>query len=131
MAFSPVDRIVASCSSDKTIRIWSMTDHSCLKVVVFPYETTNNKFTQTFEGHAAGVLRFAFLTSGMQLLSTAGDGVMKLWTIKTNECVNTFDGHDAKVKLYMHLYKDKGYQNCVVYDNHRKIHRCNTYRSLC
>eukprot|EP00287_Rhodomonas_sp_CCMP768_P020707 CAMPEP_0202820312 /NCGR_PEP_ID=MMETSP1389-20130828/9647_1 /ASSEMBLY_ACC=CAM_ASM_000865 /TAXON_ID=302021 /ORGANISM="Rhodomonas sp., Strain CCMP768" /LENGTH=265 /DNA_ID=CAMNT_0049492973 /DNA_START=1 /DNA_END=795 /DNA_ORIENTATION=- len=33
----------------------------------------------------------------MQLLSTGSDGLMKLWTIKTSVCVNTFDHHTDKV----------------------------------
>lgn len=35
--------------------------------------------------------------SGMQILSCSGDGLLKLWTIKTSECIATFDGHDGKV----------------------------------
>lgn len=33
----------------------------------------------------------------MQLVSTGSDGLMKLWTIKTSECVNTFDAHEDKI----------------------------------
>ncbi len=29
-------------------------------------------------------------------MSTGGDGVIKLWTIKSNECVFTSDAHDDK-----------------------------------
>ena len=28
---------------------------------------------------------------------SGSDGLMKLWTIKTSECVKTFDGHQSKV----------------------------------
>jgi len=31
-AFSPVDLVVATSSGDKTIKIWSLSDFSCLKV---------------------------------------------------------------------------------------------------
>lgn len=38
---------------------------------------------------------FSFTVS---LLSCSGsDGLVKLWTIKTNECVKTFDAHQDKV----------------------------------
>jgi len=30
-------------------------------------------------------------------LSSGSDGLLKLWTIKTSECVNTFDAHEGKV----------------------------------
>ena len=44
----------------------------------------------------AGVLRVRFL-SGLQLISSGSDGLIKLWTIKTNECESTMDGHDDKI----------------------------------
>ena len=33
----------------------------------------------------------------LPLHSSGSDGLLKLWTIKTNECVKTFDAHDDKV----------------------------------
>lgn len=45
----------------------------------------------------AGVLRVRFVGSGLQLLSSGSDGLIKLWTIRTNECESTMDGHDDKV----------------------------------
>lgn len=33
----------------------------------------------------------------MLILNVGADGLLKLWTIKVNECVNTFDRHDDKV----------------------------------
>lgn len=33
----------------------------------------------------------------MQLVSTGSDGLIKLWTIKSRECINTFDKHTDKV----------------------------------
>jgi len=80
--FSPVDQVIVSCSGDKTIKIWSLSDYALLK---------------TFQGHANSVLDVHFLCHGMQLLSAGSDGLVKLWTIKTNECVSTFDGHDDKI----------------------------------
>ena len=38
-----------------------------------------------------------FVTRGMQLVSSGGDGLVKLWTVRTNECVATMDGHTEKV----------------------------------
>jgi U3 small nucleolar RNA-associated protein 13 len=43
------------------------------------------------------VLKLAFISSGMQLLSSGSDGLLKLWTIKTCECVQSFDHHEDKV----------------------------------
>jgi U3 small nucleolar RNA-associated protein 13 len=52
---------------------------------------------KTFEGHTASVLKCSFITRGTQLISAGADGLVKLWTIKTNECVNTFDHHEDKI----------------------------------
>lgn len=41
-------------SGDKTIKIWGISDGSCLK---------------TFEGHTSSVLRASFLTRGTQFVS--------------------------------------------------------------
>ncbi|TKY55206.1 Transducin beta protein 3 [Spatholobus suberectus] len=106
--FSPVDQCVVTASGDKTIRIWAISDGSCLK---------------TFEGHTSSVLRALFVTRGTQIVScgmslsvadfvlyniliacvinlinvSGADGLVKLWTVKTNECVATYDHHEDKV----------------------------------
>lgn len=38
-----------------------------------------------------------FLSCGLQLASSGADGLIKLWTIRTNECEATLDGHVHKV----------------------------------
>jgi U3 small nucleolar RNA-associated protein 13 len=81
--FSRNDRIVASGAADRTIKLWSLDDFTCLK---------------TFEGHTNSVLRVDFMTSGMQLVSSASDGLVKLWNIKDEECVATLDNHEDKVR---------------------------------
>ena len=57
--FSPVDQCVVTASGDKTVKIWSATDYSCLK---------------TFEGHLNSVLRAIFINHGTQLASSGSDG---------------------------------------------------------
>lgn len=52
---------------------------------------------QTFEGHTNSVLRLDFLSSGMQMVTSASDGLVKLWNIKGEECVKTLDNHEDKV----------------------------------
>ena len=51
-AFSPVDQAVLTGSGDATVRLWALTDGSCLK---------------TFEGHSASVLRACFISYGAQV----------------------------------------------------------------
>ena len=57
VSFSPVDRCLVSCSGDRTLRLWSMVDYSCLKM---------------FEGGGASILCVKFVSRGMQLLSGGG-----------------------------------------------------------
>jgi len=83
--FSPVDKAVVTAAGDKTLRLWSLADASCLR---------------TFEGHTASVLRVSFLTAGTQLLSAGADGLLKLWSVRSSECVSTFDEHEGKVRTW-------------------------------
>ncbi|MCJ1354296.1 MAG: hypothetical protein MMC33_004284 [Icmadophila ericetorum] len=107
--FSPIDQCVLTGSGDTSVRLWALTDGSCLK---------------TFEGHSASVLRASFITYGTQqaeaeqaalvaqvalsdvtqpgrcdaqVLSAGADGLVKLWGVRTSECLATFDEHEAKV----------------------------------
>lgn len=86
VCFSPVDQLLASCSSDLTIKLWSLSDYSCIR---------------TFEGHQHSVLRVSFLTKGLQLLSCCSNGNLKLWNIKNVECLNTIDAHTDKINCFL------------------------------
>ena len=87
-------------SADKTIKLWSIKDFSCLRVRGL--STLSHELilhAQTFEGHETAVLRATFVTAGMQVASVSADGLLKLWTIKTSECVTTIDAHAERVLL--------------------------------
>lgn len=68
--FSPIDAAFATSSGDKTIRLWSLKDFSCVKV---------------FDSSSHSVLRIDFLNRGTQLLSAGAEGVVRLWNIKNEE----------------------------------------------
>lgn len=55
------------------------------------------KLQKTFEGHTNSVLQVSFLNQDLQLISTASDGLLKSWNIRTEECIGTMDNHDDKV----------------------------------
>lgn len=77
----PHTQAVVTASGDKTLRLWSTFDGSCLR---------------SFEGHTAAVLRVAFCSGGGQLLSTGGDGALRLWDARTGEGVNSWEAHEDK-----------------------------------
>lgn len=85
--FSRHERVVATGSGDKTVKLWSMDDYSCLR---------------TFEGHTNSVLRVDWLrgVGGLQLVSAGSDGLLKVWNVKEEECVATLDGHEDKVCFF-------------------------------
>ncbi|KAK4897636.1 U3 small nucleolar RNA-associated protein 13 [Elasticomyces elasticus] len=84
--------MVVTGSGDKTVRIWSLSDYSCLR---------------TFEGHANSVLKVVWLPSskevkgkggrGVQVASAAGDGLVKVWDAQSGECAATLDNHVDRV----------------------------------
>ncbi|KAG7099702.1 hypothetical protein E1B28_001522 [Marasmius oreades] len=80
--FGREERVLATGSGDKTIRLWNLEDFSCVK---------------TFEGHTNSVLRVDFLNAGMQMVSSASDGLVKIWNVQTEECMTTLDNHEDKV----------------------------------
>jgi U3 small nucleolar RNA-associated protein 13 len=80
--FGRTERVLATGSGDKTVKLWSLDDYSCVK---------------TFEGHTNSVLKVDFFNSGMQIVSAASDGLVKVWNVREEQCVATMDNHDDKV----------------------------------
>ncbi|EFR01683.1 U3 small nucleolar RNA-associated protein 13 [Nannizzia gypsea CBS 118893] len=92
--------IVATGSGDKTIKLWSLSDYSCLL---------------TFEGHSNSVLKVIWLppphisqsdedisSRGAAqinpLIASAGaDGLVKIWSPSTGEVETTLDNHTDRV----------------------------------
>ncbi|KAF2280902.1 WD40 repeat-like protein [Westerdykella ornata] len=83
--------LIATGSGDKTVKIWNLSDYSCLL---------------TLEGHSNSVLKLAWLPyrpvdtrdrRGPQIASAAGDGLVKIWDTCSGEAMTTLDNHTDRV----------------------------------
>lgn len=133
VSISPDEQFIATCSADRTAKLWSREKLECLQTfkhkmgvwsvafspvekclvtgcsdnVIRIWSLKTGAILKTFEGHESAVLRVGFVNLGLQLFSTASDGIAKLWTIKTGECVETFDVHKDRVWA-LSINKDGG-----------------------
>jgi U3 small nucleolar RNA-associated protein 13 len=82
--------LVLTGSGDKTVKIWSLSDYSCIR---------------TFEGHTHSILKVAWLNipvsdrgkKYVQVASAGGDGIVKVWDVNTGESACSLDNHEDRV----------------------------------
>ena len=65
---------LVSCSGDRTIKIWDLTEGCCTKTLV---------------GHSGVVSSIRINRLNNTLASCSQDGTIKTWDPKTGECINT------------------------------------------
>ena len=87
--------VILTGSGDKSVKIWSLFDYSCLR---------------TLEGHTSSVLKVVWLRTEPQdssgpnrrkaratLASAGGDGLVKVWDASTGDCLCTLDNHTDRI----------------------------------
>ncbi|MEH2303969.1 protein kinase domain-containing protein [Nostoc sp.] len=82
VAFSPDGQILASASSDRTIKLWNV---------------TTGKLLQSLLGHSNSVNSVAFSPDGQTLASASSDGTIKLWNVTTGKLLQSLLGHSNSV----------------------------------
>ena len=71
VAFSPDGQRIASASSDKTVKLWSL----------------DGKLLQTFTGHSDRVWGVAFSPDGQRIASASSDKTVKLWNLNPDSLI--------------------------------------------
>jgi WD40 repeat protein len=77
VAFSPDSRTLASCGSDRSVRLWDMTSGQAL---------------QPFSDHPAAVKAVAFRPDGRSVLAACDDGTVQVWDRGTGRPTVSFRG---------------------------------------
>ncbi|KAF2360087.1 Small-subunit processome Utp13 [Trinorchestia longiramus] len=123
ISVSPKDRLIATASEDRSIKIWSgqnlalegtLRGHKrgVWSVQFSPVDKLlasssadgsiglwlleSLTLAKTLSGHECGVLNVAWLNKGLQLVSTSASGIVKIWEVKTSTCLDTLSAHDEQ-----------------------------------
>lgn len=120
LAFGSNGQFLASCSDDRTARIWQLEGGDpvvlqmdqgsssislspndrylacgCFDSLVWIWDVLNRRNITRLHGHTADVYGIQFMPDSKKLLSASLDRTIKLWdwTLEEGQCLRTFEGH--------------------------------------
>jgi WD40 repeat protein len=131
-AASPDGTRLASCSWDKSLRVFDAATHNEIANVALPsgaaffawhpngkmaavaltdktsvlIDLSTNAVVKTMVGHAADVKAVAFNRDGSRLLSGSGDKTARVWSVETGQCLATMKGHGGPIESVVFLPDD-------------------------
>lgn len=82
MSFSPDGTMLASCSADKSVRLWN---------------GITGAFITTFRGHVAAVYHVTWSLDSRMLVSGSRDSTLKLWSATKRSLVEDLSGHRDEI----------------------------------
>src|SRR5262249_12881739 len=83
VAFAPDGKMLASCSRDKTIKLW---------------KPARGEPLRTLTEHTGDVYAVAFSPKGDLLASAGKDKVIRLWDVRTAKVIRLLEGHTDIVR---------------------------------
>lgn len=122
--FHPSGKSLATSSGDGIVKIWSLTNASCLATLsdhtqatwgvswhssgdflascsmdhtVKLWDANTGKVRQTFRGHVDSVNTVQFQPFSSLLATASGDKTISMWDARSGLCVQTFYGHENAV----------------------------------
>lgn len=105
ICFGPDNKMIATGSADKFIKVWSVPD---------------GKLVKSFEGHTHHVLDVGWTSDGKLIVSAGGDNTVKVWNFEKGEQERTVAAHGKQVTRLISIGKKVEFVTCGG-DNQVKI----------